>query len=155
MLAPWKESYNRPRYCIKKHKHHFANKGLYSQSYMMWELGHKESWMPKNCCFFFSFSFNWRLITLQYCGGFAIHSHQSMLLNCGAGEDTWESCGLQGDKTSQSERKSTLNIHWKDWCWSSNTLATWCKELTHWKTSWCWERLRQKEKKASEDEMVR
>ena len=25
-------------------------------------------------------------------------------------------------------RKSTLNIHWKDWCWSSNTLATWCKE---------------------------
>ena len=31
-------------------------------------------------------------------------------------------------KTSQSERKSTLNIHWKDWCWtwSSNTLATWC-----------------------------
>ena len=33
---------------------------------------------------------------------------------------------LQGDPTS-------LNVHWKDWCWSwnSNTLATWCKELTH------------------------
>ena len=32
-------------------------------------------------------------------------------------------------------KKSTLNIHWKDWCWSwsSNTLATWCEELTHWK----------------------
>ena len=30
-------------------------------------------------------------------------------------------------------RKSVLNIHWKGWCWSwnSNTLATWCKELTH------------------------
>ena len=30
------------------------------------------------------------------------------------------------------------------WCWSwnSNTLATWCKELTHLKRSWCWERLR-------------
>ena len=29
--------------------------------------------------------------------------------------------------------KSVLNIHWKDWCWSwnSNTLATWCEELTH------------------------
>ena len=39
-------------------------------------------------------------------------------------------------------RKSVLNIHWKDWCWSSNTLATWCKELTHWKRSWCWERLK-------------
>ena len=45
---------------------------------------------------------------------------------------------------SQSWRKSTLNIHWKDWCWSwsSNTLATWCEELTHWKRSWCWERLK-------------
>ena len=30
----------------------------------------------------------------------------------------------------------------KDWCWSFNTLATWRKELTHWKRPWCWERLR-------------
>ena len=30
-----------------------------------------------------------------------------------------------------------LNIHWKDWCWSSNTLVTWCEELTHWKRPWC------------------
>ena len=37
---------------------------------------------------------------------------------------------------------STLNIHWKDWCWSSNTLATWCKELTYLKRPWCWERLK-------------
>ena len=31
-------------------------------------------------------------------------------------------------------RKSVLNIHWKDWgwSWSSNTLATWCEELTYW-----------------------
>ena len=27
------------------------------------------------------------------------------------------------------------------WSWSSNTLATWCEELTHWKRPWCWERL--------------
>ena len=28
-----------------------------------------------------------------------------------------------------------------DWCWSwnSNTLATSCEELTHWKRPWCWE----------------
>ena len=33
---------------------------------------------------------------------------------------------------------------WKLWCWSwnSNTLATWCEELTHLKRLWCWERLR-------------
>ena len=35
-------------------------------------------------------------------------------LNCGVGEDSWESLGLQDDKTSQSQRKSVLNIHWKD-----------------------------------------
>ena len=28
------------------------------------------------------------------------------------------------------------------WSWSSDTLATWCKELTHWKRPWYWERLR-------------
>ena len=62
--------------------------------------------------------------------------------NCGAGEDSWESLELQGDQTSQSKRISTLNIHWKDWCWTSNTLTTWCKELTHWRRPWCWERLK-------------
>ena len=68
-----------------------------------------------------------------------------MLLNCGVGnEDSWESLGLHGDPTSQSERKSVLNIDWKDWCWSwsANILATWCEELTHWKRTWCWVRLK-------------
>ena len=66
-----------------------------------------------------------------------------MLLNCGVGEDSWESLGLQGDQTSPSYR-SVLGVHWKDWCWSwnSNILATWCEELTHLKRPWCWERLR-------------
>ena len=65
-----------------------------------------------------------------------------MLLNCGVGEDSWESLGLQGDPTSPSQRRSVLNTHWKDWCWgwNSNTLFIWCKELTHWKRPWCWER---------------
>ena len=36
--------------------------------------------------------------------------------------------------------------YWMNWCWSwsSNTLATWCKELTQWKIPWSWERLRAK-----------
>ena len=81
----------------------------------MWELDYKESWALKNWCF-----------------------------NCCVEEDSWESLGLQGDPTSPSSGKSDLNIHWKDWCWSwnSNTLAIWCKELTHWKRPWCWERLK-------------
>ena len=67
-----------------------------------------------------------------------------MFLNCGAVEDSWESLGLQGNQTSQSSRKSALNIHWKDWLWgwNSNTLATWCEELTCWKRPWCCERLK-------------
>ena len=45
---------------------------------------------------------------------------------------------------SPSKRKSVLNIHWKDWCWSwnSNTLAAWWEELTHLKRLWCWEWLK-------------
>ena len=74
----------------------------------MWELDYKESWTPKNWCF-------WTVMLEKTLD--------------------WESLGLQGDPTTQSYRKSVLNIHWKDWCWSwnSNTLATWCEELTHWK----------------------
>ena len=48
-------------------------------------------------------------------------------------------------RSNQSILKETvLNVHWKDWCWSwsSNTLATWCEELTHWKRPRCWERLK-------------
>ena len=67
-----------------------------------------------------------------------------MLLNCGVGEDSWESLGLQGDPTSSSWRKSVLNIHWKALCWSwnSDTLATWCEELSYLRKPWCWERLK-------------
>ena len=66
-----------------------------------------------------------------------------MLLNCGFGEDSWESLGLQGDPTSPSWRRSVLGVHWKDWCWSwnSNTWATSCKELIYWKRPWCWKGL--------------
>ena len=64
-----------------------------------------------------------------------LSTEELMLLNCGVGEDSWESLGLQGDPTSPSKRRSVLGVHWKDWCWSwnSSTLATSCEELTHWK----------------------
>jgi len=67
-----------------------------------------------------------------------------MLFNCGVGKDSWESLSLQGHLTSPSLRRSVLVGHWKDCCWSwnTNTLATWCEELIHWKRLWCWERLR-------------
>ena len=51
-------------------------------------------------------------------------------LELGVGDDFWESLGLQGDQTSQSSRKSVLNIHWKDWCWNSKTFTTGWEELS-------------------------
>ena len=57
-LAPWKQSSDKPRQHIKKQRNYFAAKGLYSQScgfssshVWMWELDHKEGWVPKNWCF--------------------------------------------------------------------------------------------------------
>ena len=72
-----------------------------------------------------------------------LSAKELVLLNCGVGEDSWESLGLQGDPTSPSSRKSVLGVYWKDWCWSwnSNILATWCEELIHWKRPWCWKGL--------------
>ena len=58
MLTPWKESYDQPRQHIKKQRHYLNNKGPSSQGYgflsihvWMWELDYKESWAPKNWCF--------------------------------------------------------------------------------------------------------
>ena len=80
MLILWKESYDKSRQHIKKQRHHFADKGPYNQTYgfpsshvQMWELDHKEDWALNN----------W------------------LISYCGAGEDSWESPGQQGDQTSQ------------------------------------------------------
>ena len=52
------KSYDQPRQHIKKQRHYFANKGPSSQSYgfssshvWMWDLDYRESWAPKNWCF--------------------------------------------------------------------------------------------------------
>ena len=81
MLAPWKKSYDQPRQHIKKQRHYFGNKGPSTQSYgfssshiWMWELAYK------------------RKLSVE----------ELMLLNCGVGEDSWKSLGLQGDPTSPS-----------------------------------------------------
>ena len=79
----------------------------------MWELDYKESWAPKNWCL------------------------PTVVL-----ENTFESPLDCKEIQPVHPKGNLLNIHWKDWCWSwnSNTLATWCKELTHLKRPWCWER---------------
>ena len=80
----------------------------------MWESDHKESWTPKNWCF-------WTVVL----------------------EKTLES-PLDCKEIKPVNPKGNNNIHLKDWCWSrsSSTLATWWEEPTHWKRPWCWERLK-------------
>ena len=72
-----------------------------------------------------------------------LRAEELMLLNCGVGEDSWESLGLQGDPTSPFWRRLVLGVLWKEWCesWNSSTLATSWEELTYWKRLWCWEGL--------------
>ena len=90
-----------------------------------------------------------------------------MVLNCGVGEDSWESHGdcKEMQPVLPKEDQSWVSfigspslevLHWKDWCWywNSSTLATWGKELTHLKRPWCWERLGAGGKGKTEDEMV-
>ena len=121
MLTPWKESYDQPTQYIKKQRHYFVNKGPSSQGYSfssnhvwMWELDYKENWAQKNWCF-------WTVVL----------------------EKTLES-PLDCTEIQPVHPKDQSWVQWKDWCWgwNSNTLATWCEELTHAKRPWCWERLR-------------
>ena len=58
MLAPWEKSCDQARQHIKKQRRYFADKGPSFQSYgfssshvWRWELDYKESWAPKNWCF--------------------------------------------------------------------------------------------------------
>ena len=113
--------YDQPRQLIKKQKHHFADKVPYSQSYgVVVMYGYKGWTIKKTECQRIDAFELWcwrRLLRVPWT---ARRSNQSIL------------------------KEINLNIHWKNWCWSwsSNILATWWEELTHWKRPWCWEILK-------------
>ena len=122
MLAPWKKSYDEPRKRIKKQRHYFANKSLYSQScgFSVVIYGYENWTIKKAEC--------WRIDAFELW-------HWRRLLRV-----SWTARRL----IQSILKEIILNIHWKDWCWSwsSNTLATCFKELAHWKTLWWWKRLK-------------
>ena len=105
---------------LLKSRHYFANKGPSSQSYgfsichvWMWVLDYKESWALKNWYF-------WTVV-------------------------------LEKTLESPLDCKEIQPVHPKgdqSWIFIARTnaetqiLTTWCKELTHWKKPWCWERLK-------------
>ena len=118
-----KKSYDQPIENIKKQRHYFANKGPSNQIYgfssshvWMWELDHKESWAPKNWCF-------WTVVLEK-----TLESH----LDCkeiqpvhSEGDQSWVFIGRTG-----AEAEPPV-------LWPPDA-----KKLTHWKRPSCWERLK-------------
>ena len=100
---------------IKNQRHYFANKGLYHQSY---GFSSSHVWM-------------WEL------------DHKE---NWAPKNWCFRVVVLEKTLESPMECKEIKRVNHKGnqpWIfWNSNTLATWCEELTHWKRPWCWEKLK-------------
>jgi len=60
-----------------------------------------------------------------------LSAEELMLLNCGVGEDSWESLGLQGDPTSPFWRRSALGFLWKEWS-KAETPVLWPPHAKSW-----------------------
>ena len=109
-------------------------KGPSSQSYgfssshvWMWELDYRESWEPKNWCFW--------TVMLEKTLESPLNSKEIQPVHP-KGNQSWIFIG----RTGAEAESPTL--------WPPD--VNWC----HLKRPWCWERLRQEEKGTAEDEMV-
>ena len=144
MLAPWKESYDQSRQHVKKQRHYFTNKGPCSQIYVfssshvwMWELDYKESWVPKNWCF-------WTVVfeeTLES----PLECKEMQLVNP-KGNQSWIFLGRTDAETPILWPPDAKN--WligkdpdagKDWRWEEKGTtgsAGWMASLTQW--VWVW-----------------
>ena len=121
------ESYEKPRHSVYKalymeYIYHFTHKVPYSQSFgfssshvWMWELDHKESWAPKNWCF-------WTVV-LEKTLESPLVCKEIKLVHP-KGNQFWIFIG-----TTDAEAEAPI-------------LCTWCEEPTHWKRPWSWERLK-------------
>ena len=82
----------------------------------MWELDYKESWGPKNWCY-------WTAV---------LKKTPESPLDCKE---------IQPVQSILKEISPGCSLEGLSWSWNSNSLATSCEELTHWKRLWCWEGL--------------
>ena len=135
MLTSWKKSYDHPRQHIKKQTHYFASKCSSSQGYgfssghvWMWELDYIENWALKNWCF--------RTVVFE--------KTLESPLDC----KEIQPVHLKGNQSWIVTGRTDVEAGW-----NSNTLATWCEELTHLKDSDAGKDWRQEEKGTTEDEM--
>ena len=115
MIAPWEKKLWQSEIVFKKQRYHLANNGPYSQSY---DFSSSHVLMRE-----LDHKEGWTL--KNWCFQIVLTSRRSnqSILN----------------KISPEYSLEGLRLGW-----SSNTLASWCKESTHWKRPWCWERLKAK-----------
>ena len=122
-----KKSYDKPRHLIKKQRHHFADKGPSSQNYgfssshvWTWELDYKESWVPKNWCF-------WMEVLEKSLEG---------PLDCKEVKPANPKGNQPWIFTGRTDAEAEAPIPWPP-----------DAELTYWKIPWCWEILKAKGEK--------
>ena len=133
--TPRKESNDQPRQHTKKQRHYFVNKDPSSQGYgfssshvWMWELGYKESWVPKNWCF-------WTVV-LEKTLESPWDSNEIQSVNP-KGNQSWIIIGR-----TDAEAESPI-------LWPPDV-----KNWLIWKDPDAWKDWRQKEKRTKEEEMV-
>ena len=122
MLALWIKSYDQPRQHIKKQRHYFTDKDPSKQSYGFSSI---RVWMWE-----LDHKVGW--MPKKWC-------FWTVVLE--------KTLGMQGDQTSQFQRKLVLNIHWKDLMlklklqYFDHQIQK-SSLLGYWKIAWCWERLK-------------
>ena len=173
-LAPWKKSYDKPRQCIKKQRHHFAAQSPYSQSYgfssgrvQVWEWAMKKSerwkivavqslsqvWLfvtpwAAACQASLSFTLSWSLLKLMSIdaiqSSYPLSSTSPPAFNLSQHQSLF-----QWVSSSHQVAKVLLwqyfGIVLQIQCSpSTNCIANTCIPNTHWKRPWCWEKLKAK-----------
>ena len=126
MLAPWKKSYDQPRHDSILKSRDITLLTKVKATVFPVVMYRCKSWTIKKAehCTIDSFEL-WRWRKLLRVVWTTRRSNQSILKEINSLE-----CSLEGVM----------------WSWSSNPLATWCEELTHWKRPWCSGRLKAKGK---------
>ena len=120
---------------VKKERHYFASKDPSSQSYgfpsshvWMWALDHKEGEELEDCCFW--------IVVLEKTLESPLDCKEIKPVNP-KGNQPWIFIG-------RTDAEAETPILWPPDA----------KKQTHWKRPWCWQRWGQKEKGATDDEMV-
>ena len=94
---------------LKKQRHYFTNKVDIDKAMVFPVVMYRcESWTIKN-----------------------VECWRSDAFELWCWKDSWEYLGLQWDQSSQSQKKLSLNIHWKDCCWSWNPVL-WPLDVKNW-----------------------